>query len=180
MTHRAAHGEVNIRRNKRGHAPKDAAGRAGHPSASVYGNSSTGLDGGEHGAWSHELGEEVNVQWGECVNPLPWAGLHHADPQSDGFFDCSQLTSPQHGLSTAEPASVVLVLTLSEGSRWCYLDVARWSGEMSFEFPQHHNPWGLLPSPHTRPRIALGSLGLPQCLAGHGAVLPAWANPDIQ
>lgn len=74
MTHRATHGEVNIRRNKRGRAPKVAAGRAGHPSAPVYGKSSTGLDGGEHGAWSHELREEVSIKWGECSCEFPCHG----------------------------------------------------------------------------------------------------------
>lgn len=28
----------------------------------VYGNSSAGLDGGEHGAWSHELGAEESIR----------------------------------------------------------------------------------------------------------------------
>jgi len=52
------------------------------------GNNSAGSDGNKQGVLSCELGAGESVQWGLHLNEFPshGQGLHHADPEPDGFF----------------------------------------------------------------------------------------------
>lgn len=59
------------------------------------GNSSAGSDGNRQGVLSHRLGAGESVQWGVRWHEFPshGQGLHHADPEPDGFFGSSAAAS---------------------------------------------------------------------------------------